>query len=295
MRSPRHGSDDAVTVHEHVAAARTRLCAAGIPRQEADRDARLLARWLLGWDASRFWTNANDDEPAGFDSNYEALVARRVAREPVAYITGRQEFWGLSFEVSPAVLIPRPETELIVETVLECLPDRSVSIDVADVGTGSGCLAVALARELPNAHLAATDVSPVAIEVAQRNASRHGVADRIDFACADLLTGVEREFHLIVANPPYVPEADRPTLQPEVRDHEPATALFGGDSGLVVLRRLIGQSAAHLKLGGLLIFEFGFGQAGDVREMMAQTRGLAERDVRADLQGIPRVAMAQRT
>jgi release factor glutamine methyltransferase len=278
-----------------VAGSRARLLVAGIPREEADRDARLLARRLLGWDASRFWTAANEEEPADFVATYEAVAARRVAREPVAYITGCQEFWGLSFEVSAAVLIPRPETELIVETALQCLPTRAVSLDVADVGTGSGCLAVALASELPNAHITATDLSPAALEIARRNASRHGVSDRIGFACADLLTGVEREFHLIVANPPYVPEADRSGLQREVRDNEPATALFAGDSGLAVLRRLLEQSVAHLEHGGLLMFEFGFGQTDDVRDMMARTPGLDERDVRSDLQGIPRIAIAQRS
>lgn len=282
------------TIHQRVAHARARLLAAGISRDEADRDARLLARWVLGWDASRFWTAANEDASANFNAEYDVLVDRREAREPVAYITGRQEFWGLSFDVSPAVLIPRPETELIVETVLECLPNRAVSLNIADVGTGCGCLAVALASELPNAQIAATDLSAVALEIARRNASHHGVSNRIEFERTNLLTGLEREFHLIVANPPYVPEDQRPGLQPEVRDHEPATALFAGDSGLAVIRRLLEEAVACLKTGGLLIFEFGFGQADAVRALIARTPGLHELEIKMDLQGIPRTAVVQR-
>jgi release factor glutamine methyltransferase len=283
-----------MTIHDHVAAARQRLVDAGIPREEADRDARLLARFLLGWDAATFWTSAVEEEPADFGGRYEALIARRVAREPVAYITGRQEFWGLTFEVSPAVLIPRPETELIVETVLECLPARDLSLEIADVGTGSGCLAVALARELPNSRIVATDVSLPALEIARRNAIAHDVSGRIEFAQADLLSGLERGFHLIVANPPYVPESDRNGLPPEVRDHEPADALFAAHAGLAVVHRLLEQATGCLKPGGLLIFEFGFGQAEAIRALMAAMPDLEEREIRDDLQGIPRTAVVQR-
>jgi release factor glutamine methyltransferase len=283
------------SVQAQVAEARSRLVAAGIPSAEADRDARLLARWQLGWDASRFWTGAAQEAPDDFASGYDALIARRLAREPIAYITGTQEFWGLAFEVSPAVLIPRPETELIVEVALELCPGRDVTIDIGDVCTGSGCLAVALAHELPNARIVATDLSTEALEIARRNAGRHGASRRVELIPTDLLADVNRTFHLIVSNPPYVPARDRETLQPEVRDHEPPMALFAGDAGLSVIPRLLDQSAAHLHPGGVLIFEFGFGQVEAVLELIAQRPSVKSLDVRTDLQGIPRVVVAQRT
>jgi release factor glutamine methyltransferase len=282
-----------VTVHERVASARSRLVAAGLTNEEADRDARLLARFVLGWDAARFWTEAGGTEPPGFHPDYERLVERRAGREPVAYITGRQEFWGLSFEVTPAVLIPRPETELIVESALQILPGPAVEIDIADVGTGSGCLAVALARELPRARIVATDISPDALELARRNARRHDVLHRIEFLHTDLLNGLDRVFQLIVCNPPYVPEADKPGLQPEVRDCEPQEALFAGDSGMAVISRLVEQAPRFLRPGGLLLFELGWGQAEAVKQMITGTPGLIDRGIRQDLQGIPRTAIVQ--
>jgi release factor glutamine methyltransferase len=278
-----------------VAEARARLAGAGIPPAEADRDARLLASWQLGWDASRYWIGANEPEPVGFTAGYEALIARRASREPVAYITGMQEFWGLAFEVSPAVLIPRPETELIVEAALGLLPNRNVPVDIADACTGSGCLAIALASELSRARLVATDISDNALAVARRNAERHGVAGRIGLVRSDLLHGVAGPFHIIVANPPYVPERDRQTLQPEVRDHEPGEALFAGDAGLSVIPRLIEQASSRLRGGGVLIFEFGFGQLDAVSAMISSAAAFGEPDIRADLQGIPRIAVVQRS
>jgi release factor glutamine methyltransferase len=271
------------------------LEAAGIPRAEADRDARLLARWQLGWDAGRFWTDAAQEGPEGFDAAYDALIARRTTREPIAYITGTQEFWGLTLSVSPAVLIPRPETELIVEIALELCPGRDVAIDIADVCTGSGCLAVALAHELREARVVATDISADALEIARRNAERHRVGPRIELIRADLLAEVTRSFHLIVSNPPYVGGRDRESLPPEVRDHEPPVALFAGDAGLSVIPRLLTASAAHLNPGGVLILEFGFGQADAVETLIERTPGLKLLDVRSDLQGIPRTAVVQRS
>lgn len=225
---------------------------------------------------------------------YDALVARRAAREPIAYITGRQDFWDLTFEVSPAVLIPRPETEIIVEAALDLFPHPEAPLAIADICTGSGCLAVALARERPRAAILATDVSAPALEVARRNAVRHGVAHRIRFLLADLLRGVDEPLDLIVANPPYVQRRDRVSLQPEVREHEPEVALFAGEDGLFVIRGLVAQSAAHLKPGGIVMFEFGYGQDVEVEQLIASAPGLTLLELRRDLQGIARTAIAQR-
>jgi release factor glutamine methyltransferase len=279
------------TISARVAGARERLRAAGIPFDEADLDARLLAEHVLRWTTEQYFAEANQPEPEGFAQRLEPLVARRAAREPFAYIVGHEEFWGLRIEVTPAVLIPRPETELLVEVALaEC--GASARPAVADLCTGSGCVAVAIARERPAARIVATDVSEAALDVARRNARRHGVADRIDFRSADLLEGIGDRFDLIVANPPYVAERDRPTIQPEVLDHEPALALFAGDDGLDVIRRLLPEATPHLRPGAALLFEFGFGQADAVRTLISSTPGLRMMDLRRDLQGIPRVAIA---
>jgi release factor glutamine methyltransferase len=215
--------------------------------------------------------------------------------------------------VSPAVLIPRPETELIVEIALEvCGAGRSAeasSLDtlrtsersgsnpscyrIADVCTGSGCIAVALANQLPSAEFVALDLSEAALDVARRNAARHGVDARITFLRTDVLDGIKERFDLIVANPPYVRDGDRATLQPEVRDYEPGLALFAGHDGLDVIRRLLAQAPSRLVAGGMLIFEIGFGQAQAVASLISGTRGLKMLDLRPDLQGIPRAAIAR--
>lgn len=283
-----------MTIHDRVAAARKRLRDAGIPGDEADLDARLLAQHVLGWDAARFMTDGHAAAPATFARDYDALVSRRTAREPVAYILGTREFWGLAFEVSPDVLVPRPETELIVDAALEAFPGRLAAVQIADVGTGSGCLAVALAHERPNARVVATDTAAGALKVAGRNAVAHGVASRITFVETNLLDAVEHGIDLIVSNPPYVPEADRTTLQPEVRDYEPAAALYAGDDGLSVIRRLAAQAVARLTTSGFLIFEFGAGQAGPLQDLIRLQQGLELVGVRPDLQGIPRVAVCRR-
>jgi release factor glutamine methyltransferase len=282
-----------LTVHNHVAAARERLRAAGIPFDEADLDARLLAEHVLGWTTERYFVDANQPEPAEFASQFAALVARRAAREPFAYIVGHEEFWGLRIEVTPAVLIPRPETELLVELALAHCNARG-DATIADVCTGSGCIAVAIARERPEARIVATDITEPALDVARHNARRHGVAARIEFRRADLLDGVSDTFTLIAANPPYVAERDRATLQPEVVDHEPPHALFAGDDGLDVIRRLLPQASSQLRPGGTLLCEFGYGQADAVAQLISATRGLTMIGLRRDLQGIPRVAVARR-
>jgi release factor glutamine methyltransferase len=284
-----------VTFAQLIADARRRLESTGIDTNEAALDARLLAQHVLGWDAARLFTYETDAAPDDFRDSFTALTARREAREPLAYVTGQKEFWNLPFVVTPKVLVPRPETELLVESALQLFPDRDVRFSAADAGTGSGCIAVVLAKERPRAVILATDVSPGALAVARLNAGRHGVSDRIEFLETDLLEGAPEPFDLIVSNPPYVPSVDGPALQPEVRDYEPAVALFAGDDGLAAIRRLIAESVLRLNPDGLLVFEFGFGQEPAIVELVAATPGLRLREIRKDLQGIPRAAIATRT
>jgi release factor glutamine methyltransferase len=283
-----------VSIHTQVSAARQRLRDAGITPTESDLDARLLAQHVLGWTTERFLTDAREPVPDGFTLRYDALVARRVTREPLAYIVGVREFWGLELEVTPDVLIPRPATELILEAMQELFPDRAVPLEVADICTGCGCVAVAVAHERPAALVRATDISRPALEVARRNAARHGVSGRITFTQGDLLDGVRGTFDAIVANPPYVIDCARPALQPEVRDHEPPLALFGGIDGLTLVARLIGAAPDRLRPGGFLICEFGLGQDQEVEDLIQASPGLTLVALRRDLQGIARTAIARR-
>jgi release factor glutamine methyltransferase len=284
---------DVKSIHQHVAEARGRFRDAGLSQKGAELDARLLAQFVLGWSIERFITSGHEPEPPDFTHKYQALVERRLGREPLAYIVGQQEFWGLSFEVSPAVLIPRHETELIVEVALELFPNRDRGMRAADLGTGSGCVAVALAIERPEAQITATDISSVALEVARHNAARHGVAARIQFRRADLLDGLEGPFDMIACNPPYVAERDRRGLQPEVRDHEPAVALYGGTDGFYLVERLVHGAAIHLRPGGYLLFEFGLGQDERIESLIEGTDNLRLRELRRDLQGIARTAVVE--
>ncbi len=277
--------------------------------------AELLLLHTLGCD--RAWLYAHPEEPIEPETAeaYFALVARRAAGEPTQYLIGRQEFWGLEFEVNPAVLIPRPETEHVIEVALERLGSRGIKIRldtgepsaplrVADVGTGSGCLAVALAHELPHATLFATDISAAALEVARRNAARHGVADRIQFVECDLLEAllvsplVPRPspllFDVIVSNPPYVARNEAATLHREVREHEPETALFGGPTGLEIYARLIEQAGALLRPGGILVVELGYNAADHVRAIVQAQRAWVNTSITNDLAGIPRVLATER-
>jgi release factor glutamine methyltransferase len=275
-------------------AARERFVRAGIPPDQASIDAEVLARTAVGWDRAT-WL-AHRDEPANPDAaaRFEQFVARRERREPVAYITGLREFWGLDFAVSPAVLIPRPETEIIVEAALQRLDDRQRAWRIADVGTGSGCLAIALAHERPGSDITATDISEAALEVARANATRHGVDRQISFVRSSLLTDVPGPFDVIVANPPYVPEDARPTLAADVRDFEPDPALFGhGIDGLDEVRALLAQAPARLARGGWLLMEFGYGQATAVQRAAASVAGLAFETILKDLQGHERTLVAR--
>ena len=279
-----------VTVRDLVLAARGRLARAGIEPVEAAMDAELLAREVLGWDRARFLAHHTDRLETPDADRISALIARRARREPVSAIVGRREFRGLEFEVTRDVLTPRPETEIVVdEAIARAVAPRTV----ADVGTGSGCLAICLARALPASRIVATDVSEAALGVARRNAARHGVLGQIEFRHASLLSGVAGPLDLVVSNPPYVPTGDIASLPVEVRDFEPRQALDGGEDGLDLLRRLCRESAGLLRPGGWAIVEFGFGQETGVRAAVADA-GLELAAIRLDLQGIPRTAVSRR-
>ena len=292
-----------MTIHDLVQGARDRLIEAGIGANNAARDAELLARQVLGWDKARFLTDRDEAATTRFLLGYEHFVARRLRREPMSYILGTREFWSLDFEVTPDVLIPRPETELIVEEALERFRleirgREEIGVRprplICDIGTGSGVLAIVLAREFPEARVIATDVSPHALRVARRNAARHGVADRITFVETSFLDGLEERADLIVSNPPYVPALSKPALSPEVRDYEPDVAVYGGDDGMDGLRRVIDDGAGRLAPGGWLIVEFGYGQEDAVVTLVNASPGLSLIKVRSDLQDIPRTLVAQR-
>jgi release factor glutamine methyltransferase len=252
---------------------------------------------VLGWDRARFLTDRHHEAPTGFQDDYDRLVARRALREPTSYIAGVREFWGLDFEVTGDVLIPRPETEFLVEEALACiraLPSGGDPPLVVDVGTGSGCVAVVLAHEVPRIRLVATDISIAALKVARRNAARHGLASRIRFVCADLLTGLDIVPHVMTCNPPYVPQVSAPGLSPEVREFEPHVALFGGADGLEKQRSLLEQAATRLEPSSTLIVEFGDGQEDAVFRAVAEWPCFEVIKVRNDLQDIPRTMVIRR-
>ena len=279
-------------IHALVVAARERLIRAGILPDQASIDAEVLARHVLGWDRAKYLMRRHESFPEHTADRFEAAIEQRERRVPVAYITGHREFWGLDFEVSPAVLIPRPETELMVEAALKFLSSTAGSPRIADVGTGSGCIAVTLACECPQATVVATDVSRSALAVARRNASRHGVTARVQFVATSFLDGVQPPFDLILANPPYVPRSHEATLSADVRNHEPALAVFGhGDDGLDDVREVLSHAARRLAPNGRLMLEFGFGQGPDVRRD-AERAGLQIVDVLKDLQGHERTLVA---
>jgi release factor glutamine methyltransferase len=282
------------SLHDKLSGARAQLVAAGIAPTEAAVDVPLFACTILGWDRVRLLTERAASPPAALEPTFSEWIARRIAREPAAYIVGMREFWGLDFVVTPAVLIPRPETEFIVEEALEIL--NSFSIDapkIADIGTGCGNIAVSVAHEVGGARVTATDVSREALTIAGANAHRYGVDDRIDFVETSYLDGVDDIFDLIVANPPYVRDADKPGLAADVR-HEPDVALFGGASGLRNVEGVLDTAVAKLRRVGWLVMEFGYGQENDVHRLVSTRPALRLDRVRADLQGIPRTAVIER-
>jgi release factor glutamine methyltransferase len=289
--------------------------------------AELLLLHATGRSRTSLYSHPEDPLTEIESQNYFSLIERRMAGVPVQHLTGKQEFWGLEFEVTPDVLIPRPETEHVIEVALDRLALRDIhakqsqnmsgkGLLIADIGTGSGCIAVALAKELPAAKLYALDISPAALAVAQRNATRLGFSNHITFVESDLLAAISVSgaqqrsgsyddrapvtslqsplFDLIASNPPYIARREAETLTREVRDHEPPVALFGGEEGYEFYAGLITQSAAHLKPGGIVVLELGHDSLPAVRPLLDTPQwtnvGLAN-----DLAGIPRVMAAERT
>jgi release factor glutamine methyltransferase len=273
--------------------------------------AELLLMHILQCD--RAWLYGHPEETLAEDasSRFLEMVARRSAGTPTQYLTGKQEFWGLEFEVGPGVFIPRPETEHVVEVALARLGPQHASIKpkreqataplrIADVGTGSGCLAVALARELPAARVWATDISLAALEFARRNAGRHGILNRMEFIEANLLTpflpggpvSCAAPFDLIVTNPPYVGFNEAAQLPREVREHEPPQALFTDTVGYMIYTELLAQSAQLLVRGGIMVMELGHDAAKHALALVGS--GWTRVDVTNDLAGIPRVLTAER-
>lgn len=285
-----------MSLRERLLAARARLTAAGVDPTEAVLDTNLLARHVLGWTRAEMLLRQDEPPPVGFEEPFTVLVERRARREPAAYIRGLQEFWSRDFEVTPDVLIPRPESELIVEELFALLPVDAPALPrrVADIGTGSGCLAVTAAVERPNLHLVATDISRAALDVARRNADRVGVAPRIEFHECAYLAGTNGQFDFIVANPPYVTDSEFEKLAPEVREYEPAGALKAGADGLRDIRQIVHLSADRLKPGGTLFMEIGHRHARAIEELMAQFPALTLKSISNDLQRIPRVAIIER-
>lgn len=279
------------TIRNHIEQAESRLRKGPHP-DRARRDAETLLLHLTGKDRAWLLTHLDNADFAGCRSiGYATLIDRRLRGEPIQYITGEVEFYGLPFRVTPDVLIPRPETEHLVEAALE-ITRSSASPRILDIGAGSGAIAIAIAHALRSDRVTAIDISEPALAIARENAARNGVAIR--FLQGDLLAPVAGEhFELIVSNPPYVPEADKPTLSTEVRGYEPALALFAGADGLNIYRRLIPAAFAALVPGGHLLLEIGFGQSDAVRALLAQTGFSHIRSI-PDLQGIPRVLHGQR-
>lgn len=273
------------TAGELLQAARARLAAYSThPR----RDAELLLAYTLGCSQIDLFAHPERSLSESEGALFDSFVARRIAHEPIQYIVGEQEFYGLPFEVTPAVLIPRPETEHLIEAALQ-RADPHADLRIVDVGTGSGAIAIALARNLPEAHVTAVDTSVAALDVARRNAIRHGVIDRITLLGSDLLAAVEGNgFDFVIANPPYIADAER--LEPQVAQFEPHSALYAGPTGLEIYRRLIPQAGDALKPGGWLVLEIGYGQS---EQLMSYLSGWNAVSIHNDLQGIPRVVSAK--
>ena len=278
----------ALTVGQALRRAAARLADAGLPEPRAD--AEVLLAHVLSIDRQLLVLRVQEPLAPELAARFEALLARRLQREPTAQLVGVREFWSLPFRVDRRVLIPRPETELVVETALAVAPGAT---RVLDVGTGSGVLAVALARELPRARVVALDRSPGALAIARENVQQ--LAPRVRLVCGDLLAAIAScTFDLVVANPPYVPTAEIARLAPELRDYEPRLALDGGADGLAVIRALLAEVPRVLLAGGWLVFELGAGQAGTVVQEAARETVWGPARVVRDLAGIERVMALQR-
>jgi release factor glutamine methyltransferase len=297
-----------VQLKQTLSSAITRLTAENVP--SARMNAELLLMFTLGCDRAYLYAHPERELNAEEENRYDAAVADRARGVPAQYITGHQEFWGMDLIVTPAVLIPRPETEHVIETVIELsnvksiggqsppersrreFPPREIRLRIADVGTGSGSIALALAKEFPRAEIFASDNSPAALEIARANAARHQLETRVRFVEADLLTGLENSsFDFVISNPPYVGESETESVQLEVRKFEPRSAVFAGHTGAEVIERLIPQAFAALKPGGWLVMEISGTISEEVKRLLA---GWKEIRVVNDLQGIPRVVAARR-
>ena len=282
-----------ISIAEALKEAKRVLNDAGVP--EARREAGSLLSFVLGRDRTFLISHA--EEQVGDDSwrRFQEGVERRASGEPLQYITGVQDFFGREFRVTPDVLIPRPETELLVEAAIERVSDNADPF-ICDIGTGSGCIAVTLLCELRGARAVAVDTSPAALEVAQLNAGRYSVLDRIEFAVSDCFGALDAgkdQFDLVVSNPPYVSAAMMEGLQREVRDHEPLVALSPGTDGLTVIRRLMDEAPQFLKDKGHLVMEIGFDQSEAVKGLVdVGVWRLLE--IRPDLQSIPRIVVLQK-
>jgi release factor glutamine methyltransferase len=281
------------TLAECLAEAISRLSRSPHP-DRATLDAETLLFSALGKNRAWFLSHRDEQIPQTAADRFNAWIERRFDGEPIQYVTGETEFYGLPLRVTPDVLIPRPETEHLVEKVFELIP-LFRKPRIVDVGAGSGAIAIALAHDWSGvAEITATDISFSALELARRNAERVGFVDSIRFLNGDLLTPIAGEqFEIIVSNPPYVPEHDRDSLAVEVRQYEPALALFAGEDGLAVYRRLIPDAFAALVPGGFVVLEIGYGQETLVRSFLGAA-GFETIEFTADLQGIPRVASARR-
>ncbi|WP_337176328.1 peptide chain release factor N(5)-glutamine methyltransferase [Paludisphaera sp.] len=259
-------------------------------------DAEVMLAHVLGYERVRLYTHHEEIVGDRGRTEFRELVRRRSEGAPVAYLVGRKEFYSLRFDVTPAVLIPRPETEFVVIEFLDAVKEIEEPSAV-DVGTGSGCIAVACARHKPGARFLAVDLSPEALEVAARNAERHGVAERIEFMRGDLLAPAAGRgpFDVVVSNPPYIATAEVDRLDPSVKDYEPRAALDGGPDGLSAYRRLVAQAAPLLKPGGRLILEIGHDQEEAIGAIIAESGAFEPLPTVRDLQSHPRVARAART
>lgn len=258
-------------------------------------DAEVLLAHARGCQRIELYTAFEEEPPEEIRTAFRELVKRRAEGAPVAYLVGKREFFSLAFDVTPDVLIPRPETELLVVRALD-LCRTLASSHIADVGTGSGILAVCCAKHLPQCHVSALDISPAALKVAQRNAAKHGVAERIEFLESDLLAACppEARFDLILSNPPYVSTAEMAELDPEVRNHEPHMALDGGAEGVEVIQRLVSEAAERLERGGWLLVEVSPMNAARVEQLIDGAAGLARHATINDLAQHPRVVQAQK-
>jgi len=280
-----------ISIGEIIRDAAGELDRAGVP--EAHREAGSMLSFILGKDRTYLISHADDETDENSLGRFREFVERRAAGEPLQYITGVQDFYGREFRVTTEVLIPRPETELLVEAALQIAGPAPF---ICDVGTGSGCIALTLLCEIVNARAVAIDKSAAALEIAKLNAQKLSIADRtlfIESDCFDALDSPEYEFDLIVSNPPYVAEKALKGLQREVRDHEPLVALSPGGDGLSVIRRLIDEGPAFIKPDGHMLLEIGFDQ-GEAVERLISDSAWSLREIRPDLQGIPRIVVLQK-